>query len=546
MAVLTRPALPWSAVNTAPTLDGPAPSPRTGREPDVIAALADLRRARRRNRLRTVHWIDALYRVYLTGLATFSAVIVTSGLFPDQELSDDAVQRALDVGPAWFGVAVAVLIAVGLRSGSRGGPLTLEAATVHHELLAPVDRAAALRTPAWKQLRFLVFTASIVGAILGNLASHRLPVDPLPAAAATALATSLGVAIAVGAAQFAGGRSIPRAAANLAGAALIGWSLADAFGAWATSPLTLLGGVAFWPLDVAPVTFAAPLLAAAAVAAGMGNLGGLSLEAARRRAGLVSQLRFAVTLQDVRTVVLLRRQLSQEKPRTRPWVRLGRRSRVPPVWRRDLQGYLRFPLVRFARMALLGAVAGAALGGMWRGTAPLFVVAGLALFVAAYDTVEPLAQEVDHPTRWDGLHGDPGRLLVMHLPPAVIAMALVCGMAALTALAFVPATVVTELFVVVFLPVAGAAVVGAAVSTALSGADLSKLNALGSDMMGMIMVLRMVVPPALTIGALAPLLAAGHDPSAIDAARVSNLMTWPLFAMVGGIMYLRFRSPSNT
>jgi len=546
MAVPAGAALPWSIVTDAVTLDGPAPPARTGREPDVVAALTGLRRARRRNRLRTVHWIDALYRVYLTGLASFGAVIFTSGWFPTEELSDASVQRAIDVGPAWFGLAVAALVAMGLRSGSRGGPLTLEAATVHHELLAPVDRSIALRTPALKQLRFLIFTGTIIGGIAGNLASHRLPVPPLEAAAATAFAAALGVAIAVGAALFAGGRGIPRLVANLVGAALIAWSLADALGTRTTSPLTLVGGVAFWPLDFAPATVVAPVLALAVVAAGLASLGGLSLEATRRRAGLVSQLRFAVTLQDVRTVVLLRRQLSQEKPRTRPWIRLGRKGRIPAVWRRDIQGFLRFPLVRVTRMVLFGVAAGLALGGAWRGSTPLFVIAGLALYVGAYDTVEPLAQEVDHPTRWDGLPGDPGRLLVMHLPPAVLGMVFVCGVAALSALALVPANVVGELFVVVILPVAGAAVVGAAISTALGGADMAKLNALGSDMMGMIMVLRTVVPPALVIGALAPLLAAGHDPAAIDAASVSNLMTWPLFAMVGGIVYLRFRTPMNT
>ena len=38
---------------------------------------------------------------------------------------------------------------------------------------------------------------------------------------------------------------------------------------------------------------------------------------------------------------------------------------------------------------------------MWAGTTPLVVLAGLALFVAGLDTVEPLAQEVDHPSRRD-------------------------------------------------------------------------------------------------------------------------------------------------
>jgi hypothetical protein len=51
------------------------------------------------------------------------------------------------------------------------------------------------------------------------------------------------------------------------------------------------------------------------------------------------------------------------------------------------------------RVAALGAIAGASAWGAWRGTTPLVVVAGCALLLAALDAIEPLAQEIDHPTR---------------------------------------------------------------------------------------------------------------------------------------------------
>ena len=54
-------------------------------------------------------------------------------------------------------------IALGLRSGSRGGPLALERAEVRHVLLAPVDRTTALRAPAIRQLRFLAFVGMVAG-----------------------------------------------------------------------------------------------------------------------------------------------------------------------------------------------------------------------------------------------------------------------------------------------------------------------------------------------------------------------------------------------
>src|SRR4051794_18679512 len=113
---------------------------------------------------------------------------------------------------------------------------------------------------------------------------------------------------------------------------------------------------------------------------------------ATRRASLAGQLRFAATLQDIRTVIVLRRQLAQERPRTRPWIRLKARQRARwPVWRRAWHGILRWPLARVVRLTILSAVAGACLVAAWRGTTPLIVLAGLALFVASLDAVEPLS-----------------------------------------------------------------------------------------------------------------------------------------------------------
>src|SRR5258708_21695770 len=93
--------------------------------------------------------------------------------------------------------------------------------------------------------------------------------------------------------------------------------------------------------------------------------------------------------------MVLRRQLAQEAPRGRPWIRLPRAipwawlrpegsrpaatgpaapGRAPvrhlPVWRRGWHGVLRWPALRWARLVVLGALAGAALAGVWRGAPP--------------------------------------------------------------------------------------------------------------------------------------------------------------------------------
>ena len=139
---------------------GPAPTPVDSApvtaSPDATA-LHELRATRRHNRLSEVHWIDALYRVYIVGLAGVIFVLFAASQLPDDRLDPtDAARFAADA-PAWIGLVIAVAVGIGFRSGGRGGPLVLEAPVVMHELNAPIDRADVVRSPAIKQLRFLAF-----------------------------------------------------------------------------------------------------------------------------------------------------------------------------------------------------------------------------------------------------------------------------------------------------------------------------------------------------------------------------------------------------
>ena len=66
---------------------------------------------------------------------------------------------------------------------------------------------------------------------------------------------------------------------------------------------------------------------------------------------------------DLRTVVLLRRQLASEQPRGDHGCDCG--SGTHPVWRRDWQGLLRWPPVRIVRVLVLAASAGAVAVAAW-------------------------------------------------------------------------------------------------------------------------------------------------------------------------------------
>lgn len=522
------------------------------------AAIQELRQARRGNHREKVHWIDTLYKAYITALGSIGAIVIGSTWFPNERLDADAAQRFFAEGPRWLGLVAAVAFAIGLRTGSRGGPLAVEGPAIQYELLAPVPTSIALRAPVVRHLRFAAFAGAVTGGVVGTLVSHRLTQSAV-AIVLCCMASFALVSVGANAVAIAVcGRRIGKIPANLAALALLAWSAADLAAGASTSPLTGLAAVAFLPLGFTPVVVAGIVVVPVAVVLAFTGLERLSLERARERAGLVAQLRFAATLQDVRTVVLLRRQLSQERPRSRPWIRLGRGggrtvSRIAPTWRRDWQSYLRFPLTRVLRMVVLAVIAGLAMGFTWRGAYPAFVIAGLALFVAAYDAVEPIAQEVDHPTRWHALRGDEGRLLLSHLVASLVLMMILVAIAGATSLLLVPSSVVASLLPPAFVLISGAAVVGAALSTtmgnATQGSGLSGMpsgsDGMGMDVMGAVMVIRMVLPPALVIGAIAPMMAAGIDASALDTKRVSNLSTWPFIVVFLALLFLRYRKPSR-
>lgn len=473
-------------------------------------AIAALRRARFRHRVAHLDFFEALYQAYIAALVAGVAVVALSGATGDRAVKGAELARVVAHGPAVVGLAAALGVAVALRSAGRGGPLALEAADVRHLLLAPVPRSAALRGPALHQLRFGAFAGGAVGAVVGLVAYRVLPGTPASWVASGAVVGALAVLAALGAGLTASGRRLPRLAANAAALVVLAWSAADLALGTVTSPLTFLGQGALWPLHVHLSALVGVAVALALGAAGMTQLGGLSIEAAERRAALVGQLRFAATTRDLRTVMVLRRQLSQERSRSRPWLPVARRpGRSLPlaIWKRGWQGLLRWPGRRLLRLAVLGAVAGAGMRLVWSGTTPLVVVATLALWVAALDAVEPLSQEVDRTDRLSSFPHAEGWILVRHLiVPAVVmvavaliglAVALAGGHVALT-LAIGGATVV---------PAATAAVAGAAVSVARE-TSYESVSAIQPEITGVKILLRELLPPAIAFVGLVPVLVA--------------------------------------
>ena len=88
---------------------------------ESAVVIGDLRRARRRQRVAALHWVDALYQVYVTALVAVVAVVFLSGFVGDGKVTGASLERVRDQGPAVLGLVAAVAVFVGLRSGSRGG-----------------------------------------------------------------------------------------------------------------------------------------------------------------------------------------------------------------------------------------------------------------------------------------------------------------------------------------------------------------------------------------------------------------------------------------
>jgi hypothetical protein len=532
--------------------------------------LKDLHRARKRRRTAEFDPFEALYRAYITGITLTVTVLVLSTVTGDTKLSAIQVADVRHHAAPFLGLAFALVLAVGLRSGGRGGPLVIEAADVRHVLLAPVDRTVALRGPAIRQLRFGALMGGGTGAIAGLLALRRLPGAPAAWVACGAAAGVIGALAALGLAMVVAGWRLGRWIAGLLALGVLAWSAVDVAAGTVTSPASLLGQLALSPLHFHPLDVIAPVLAAAAVAAGLAVVGGTALEASERRASLVGQIRFAATLQDIRTVIVLRRQLAQELPRQQPWLRLPRsvpkawlvandnrpaperpapRKRWLPAWRRGWHGILRWPALRFARVAVLGAGAGLALVGVWRGTTPLVVVAGLALYVAALDAVEPLAQEVDHPDRRDGFDLPAGQLHLRQLGAPALMMLLVAAIGLVAALAATGGSTTTaQVGGILLVPAALAALGGAAVSV-IKGPPppLSPQQAIMPEAAGARAMGRLLWPPLIAVLGVLPVLVAHsaqrHGHSVLAA--LSGAMQPEIILVAGLAAWVRFQEEAH-
>ena len=328
------------------------------------------------------------------------------------------------------------------------------------------------------------------------------------------------------------------------GWALVLWAVADAATDAPTAPTTWAGDLLFLPVGSGPAGLGWVAVAVLVAGTGAALIGGLSIEAARRRTTLVGQLRFAVTQQDLRTVVLLRRQLASERPRNRPWFRPPRAlARRFPVTGRDLASVGHWPAIRILRVVALAAGAALAARAMWSGTTPMVLVAGVAAFVAALDATEPLSQEVDHPTLAESMPVPTGHLYQRHLAAPCIVMATAGLVALAVAWAIDPTPEVLSVGAVTLVTASLSAVAGATISI------VSSVDAGGGDLLmtpevaGPRLVFRTAWPPLVAMSGFLPALAAGRTGAEVDPGPVAAAAAVPVLVLVAVVVgWVRFRA----
>ena len=554
---------------------------------DAKATLKELRKTRQRRRLGDLDWYDIAYRVYLFGLVGLVVVVWVSdaidGAIGDSVDTADLLRR----GPAIIGLLVVVAFALGLRSGADGGPISVEVADIRHVLLAPISQRAFMLRPVGQRLRAAAFAVGLTGAVLGQLIATEVEGSRAAWAAACGVFGAIVGSTFISTAVLSHALRIPRWLATLVATIAVAWQATVAWGVWNDStdglarigPGNLAGRLALWGISQRGIDVIAVVVALVMAAAALALGGRLRLEPLARRGELVSQLRFAATVQDLRTVVQLRRQLRSEVLRTRQWGQRQTPTRRAPgtvalshhvvaapdrgttpdasrrptpgvVWRRGSRSLRRLPLARLVRIAMLAALVGVG-GVLTYDSSPLFGLLMLgALFLVGLECLEPLSQEIDRPDITDGFGIERGWIYANHLVAPAVFLVIVSMIGAGVAAAIDPSVALGAFAVAV--PMAWAGAMGGVVVTVLDAPTPPKTTTLlgtpadaetsfvPPEFAGFSTVLKAMLPVVISAVGTIPVFVARFSGDAASVGR--SIVGLTLFIAVV-VLWVRRRDP---
>jgi hypothetical protein len=359
---------------------------------------------------------------------------------------------------------------------------------------------------------------AVAGGVAGLLTAARLPGGTVAWIASGAVAGLLVGVLNVAGALLVSTRHVPAVWVHAVWLVLLALGALDLALGTALTPPSWFGLVALWPLDPSPLAALAVPVTAGLAAAGLTAVGATSVEALDRRAGLVAVIRFAAASRDARSVARTGRQLADELPRSRPWLRLRPPGRhAPVVWRRHWQSLLRWPLGRVIRVVALALAVAGALALTWAGATYFLAVAGGLAYAVGLEVLEPWDESADRPDLTDSLPLSRSSMLFGHLLAATVA-AVAVGLVAVAAVAALrPPAPVLVTAAIVLVPAAIGAVCGAAIR-GRGGVGLSSMPADELGISAFVLVLQLAAPPSLAIIGLIPVVVArsaflaGQDP----------------------------------
>ena len=213
-------------------------------------ALRDLRRARHHRHQADVDWVETLYRVYVTVLSGAAVIWLSASKVSDAIARKGGAGR--HPGPRGRRPRPGRRLSSwpsGCGRGAGAGRCRWRRPTCGSCSWRPSAGRLALRAPALRQVRSAAFSGLCFGAVVGNLAGHRLPGRFAGWVAADA---GFGLVAAVRWPwvwpSWPAGCGCPGRRPAPLGAAVLAWSAADLAAGTVTSPLTVVGRLGLGPL----------------------------------------------------------------------------------------------------------------------------------------------------------------------------------------------------------------------------------------------------------------------------------------------------------
>ena len=360
---------------------------------------------------------DWVWRMYLLALGAPALYGLLRGMREAEVFTTDVPTLV-----RLWGGALAVAVALGLRTSLRGGGVVLPAESIY-ALLAPIPRANVVRPALRRACGPALIVGAVAGVFVGFAVITTTTVDLRLWILLNVVLSVAGGIMFVFAGALPAALSRSRAGAQVALVTALAWPLLDWLLGVTTFPGTLLASVLHAPDRGAAISLIGLAASAAGFAYAWRRAPSIDLETAARRATRSKSIRLALSLGDPAAAILIRQDLAGEQPRAAPWLRL--RGSSPTLLgafgQRHLRSVLRWPWGRLARTFVLSVAAAASLYFAAGGAAPLLPVAAVLLWLAMLEFGEPLLQQIAIERRNDA-PGSHAQLLRGLLRPLVVAL----------------------------------------------------------------------------------------------------------------------------